>query len=399
MAALVHPVGYLLLRLEGPVLLVDLPVGAVELDLLLLQLGLPPPGLEYLGAVILHTGAGLRLHLVKAPFGVLDLEIYVLDTFIQHGAVVVRLLGCRLRFGEPGLCVQKIGGALLHIRLDLLQLLLQFPLLASGARYQLGDLVLLGRLGILVHLCLVELRLQVLPVLLQGYDAVLVVRDALLEVLLEDLVLLDVGLRELDLVLLGGVIDLHVLDLLLELGVLGSDLRCDLRLDIRDVLLLAVPLLLQFELLRREVLDICVQLGDLIGRCIVGCLRHLELPVGVLGFGHVQCVLELHVLLGRLAVLLQLLDVVHQSFDDDVDPLQIGPCLRLLLLGLAYIRIETGDTGYAVEDAPPLGVAHLDDVRDISLLHEVVSFRTDPCLGEEVIELRESGFLVVDVEI
>lgn len=88
-----------------------------------------------------------------------------------------------------------------------------------------------------------------------------------------------------------------------------------------------------------------------------------------------------------------------QLLHDYADAVKVG--LRLLLLrpGPVDVSVEARYAGYAVDDAAALQVPHLDDARDVPLLHQVVAVRGYPGLGQEAVELRHRGLAVIDVEI
>ena len=128
-------------------------------------------------------------------------------------------------------------------------------------------------------------------------------------------------------------------------------------------------------------------------------LLDLQPPVGVLGLGHLQGALRLYVSLGVLPVAGQPIHLMGELLDDDADPVQVDLGLLPLAAGAVDVRVEAGDAGDGVDDAPPLHGPHLDDAGDVSLLDEVVSVRAYPGLGQEGVELGHGGLAVVDEEI
>ena len=398
-ASPVHPVGDLLLRLEGVVLRIYPAVGGVQFRLLLLELRLPALGLQDLRTVVLDAGTCGGLELVKTPLGILDLEIRVLELLIRDGEGVVGLLGCGLGLGQPSLCRAKFGGACIEIGLHLHETVLELPVLPSDLGYEFRYLMLLGlplRLG---GLGLRQLDRDVIFRLSEVHNLVVVLGYGLLELLPENLLFLLVGFGGLLPVLLGGQVDLRILDLLLELPVLGTDLRCDLLLFGTDLVLLLPEGCLKLRLLGDVRLDPGGEPGYLLGLGFQFGLLHLEPPVGVLRLGDVQCVPGIQVLPGILPLPLQLGDLCRELLGDYGDAVQVRLGLGPLRTCLVDVGIEAGDTGYRIEDAAPLVVTHLDDTGDVTLLDQVVSVGTDPGLRQKAVELGHRGLAVVNEEI
>ena len=190
--------------------------------------------------------------------------------------------------------------------------------------------------------------------------------------------------------LLCGDVDLGLLDIPFYPQIIGTDLGGDLVL---------LSLSEEGGLILPESFDVLLDQGYVRPETVEGGLLVVPEPVDHLGIGDVQILLGLEIHLGLLTVLLECTDLPLLLGTDDVYALQIGGRLGPLPLRLVYVRIETGDAGYPVQDASPLDVAHLDDVRDVPLLHDVVPVGAYPRLGEEGVELGEGGFLVVDEEI
>ena len=92
--------------------------------------------------------------------------------------------------------------------------------------------------------------------------------------------------------------------------------------------------------------------------------------------------------IGNLTVL-ELSELGLEVVGEDLDGRKFGVYAVLLILRPCYVRIVARYARDAVEDASPVGGAHLGDVGDVPLLHDVVTVGTDPGLGEEGIELRQ----------
>ena len=271
-------------------------------------------------------------------------------------------------------------------------------MLSAYLRYGTRHLDLLGLLVLLERLGLLEPDDQVHAGLGQGPDLVVVGGHGLLELLTEHHLLLQVRLRRLLAGLLRGEVYLRCLDLSLELLVLGTDLAGDLLLLGEDALLRVLALDLQQRLRGLVVLYLLSEPGDLVHESLVLGLLHLESAMGLLCLGHLQTLTCVYEAPGRLALLLELLQLGGKFLGDDAYAVQVHLGLGPLPAGLLDIGIETGDTGDAVEDAPPLDVTHLDYAGDVALLNEVVPICTDPRLGEQAVELRHGGLALVDVE-
>ena len=309
------------------------------------------------------------------------------------------LVGHRIGAGQPALSLPELLGAGVDVGIEPVLALLQLLLLPSGLGDGLGYLRLLGlRLGLLGF----QRRLPLPRAddgLAEGVDLLLVLGDRALEGLPEGFLLLHVLLRLLDGVLLRRQDDPRILDLLLELLVLGTDLGGDLLLLGGDLHGLGVACLHELRLDAVAVLYRLLGLPDLfrIGLLLRGL--HLEPAVRVLRLRLVQGVLRVQVGLGVEPVLVQLPDLVGQLLHDDADPLEIGLGLGPLDPGLVYVGVEARDPGDPVDDPAPLQIPHLDDAGDVPLLHEIVSVRGDARLGEQRIELGHGGLAVVDVEV